>query len=802
MEKSTEPSEDTIRGDMSSRAPAALAAARRHPSLLLAGATAIVFIAIWHAVITGDRVLVGGDVLYAYPPWRDTPQAHPPTNWLTADVIREFVPWLGLERQALLAGHLPLWDPTMLGGKPLLANDQSAFFSPFTWIAMLFGGTHGYSLAMLAKLLSAGAGTVVFLRLLRMPSLAAAVGGLAFATCSYVVLWLGWPHSSVAVLAPWVFAAVEAYLLRPGVKTAIPVAAIVGIQFMAGHPETSIVLAEGLAIYVAVRLSPRMPHRVFILAGLGLAGALGTALAAIQLVPFFAQFSQTTLGTYHPAAGLFHLPPSSLSSWLAPNLYGNPGIDGLVGRPPHYNASTGFIGVGIVTLAIVGATARGLPWRPRLPFVLMLLFSLAMVYGALTGIVGALPILRSTNSAYTILLSCFSLACLAGFGVQGLLQRPPSRSMAGGILLVVGLVGVAALALLALAFAIFRVRVENRVPRLPAVLHGGFGFWALVAGASLLGAVCLARAAWLRCGRLPMAGLLTLVLVEAALFAGPYQPQVLPGEAPPQSAAVSWLQQHADGRPVAAIGLGTLIPQSATLYGLSDVRAYDVLQPLGARAFWSLADPDYYNDGLNVWLFHPSAEWLAAAGVAYAINPGNQPLPGTTIAYQGEGVTISGVSGTRPFAFASDAVVCAASPDAVKTVLAQRGPLGPVVLQTSDCPSSSPATVRVGERQAERINLSVDATLPTVVVILQSYTRDWAATMDGRRADILPANLQFQAVAVPAGVHQLSLTYAPSAVGLGEIITVVALAALLVLCGGELVRRARVRMKPVNVPVA
>jgi hypothetical protein len=749
---------------------------------------------IWHHVLTGDRVLVGGDVLYDYPPWHGSPQAHHPTNWLTADVVRQFVPWLGLERQALNAGRLPLWNPSMLGGKPLLANYQSAFFSPFTWIGLLTGDARGYSLAMLVKLWVAGIGGFVVLRTLRLQPLAAAVGGLSFATCSYVVLWLGWPHSAVAAILPWLFAAVEAYVRRPGLRAAIPVAAIVGIQFVAGHPETSIILAEGLAIYVAVRFFQEPAHRLAMLAGLALAGALGAGLAAIQLVPFFAQFSQTTLGTYHPAAGIFHLPLSSLSSWLAPNLYGNPGIDGLLGRPPHYNASTGFIGVGVLVLAVIGATTRGrTAWRARLPFILILLFSVGLVYGPLTGILGTLPILRSTNSAYAMLLIGFSLACLAGFGTQTLLARPVKQSFAGGIVGGIGLAGFAGLAALALAFAIFRVQAEHRVPSLPAALHGGLGFWALVATASLAAAGGLALSAWLRGSRLAITGLLALVLIEAALFAGPYQPQVVVSEMPPHSAAVSWLQQHAGRRPIAPIGFGTLIAESATLYGLSDVRAYDVLQPLGAKAYWSRADPGYYNDGLNVWLYQPRADWLAAAGVPYVINPGPQPLAGTVTAYQGEGVTISHVPDARPFAFTADAIVCAPGPETAATMLDQTGPMGPVVLQTTTCPATSTAAVTIRERLPERIDLSVDAGRPTVVVVLQSYTRDWAATIDGRPVPVVPADLQFQAVAVPAGAHQVSLTYAPSAVWQGEIITVTCLVLLFGLCLLEIARRRLTR---------
>ena len=115
--------------------------------------------------------------------------------------------------------------------------------------------------------------------------------------------------------------------------------------------------------------------------------------------------------------------------------------------------------------------------------------------------------------------------------------------------------------------------------------------------------------------------------------------------------------------------------------------------------------------------------------------------------------------------------------------------MGPVVLQTGACPATSVANVRIRDRQPERLAVSVEATLPTVVVLLQSYTRDWSATIDGQPAPILRANLYFQAVAVPAGTHQLSFTYAPSAVRIGVIITLAAIGILFLLCLLEIARR-------------
>src|ERR1700694_4267179 len=36
-------------------------------------AMGLVFVAAWHRVFLGDHVLVGGDVLYSYPPWNGSP---------------------------------------------------------------------------------------------------------------------------------------------------------------------------------------------------------------------------------------------------------------------------------------------------------------------------------------------------------------------------------------------------------------------------------------------------------------------------------------------------------------------------------------------------------------------------------------------------------------------------------------------------------------------------------------------------------------------------------------------------------
>jgi len=87
------------------------------------------------------------------------------------------------------------------------------------------------------------------------------------------------------------------------------------------------------------------------------------------------------------------------------------------------------------------------------------------------------------------------------------------------------------------------------------------------------------------------------------------------------------------------------------------------------------------------------------------------------------------------------------------------------------------------------VDIEVNATEKSLVVLAQSYYHDWKATVDGEPADILRANFAFQAVQVPKGMHSIYFFYRDDAFRLGWNIT---LAALVVCVAGLLFWRDRV----------
>jgi hypothetical protein len=284
-----------------------------------------------------------------------------------------------------------------------------------------------------------------------------------------------------------------------------------------------------------------------------------------------------------------------------------------------------------------------------------------------------------------------------------------------------------------------------------------------------------------------------LVVAEAAIFAGPFQPRVPSDQVPPPSAAVAWLQAHAGTNKVAAQGFD-LIPDFAAFYGLTDARGVDITIDPRVRTYWSHADPGYDDHAYYTVLSRPGTAWLAAAGVRYFVSAPDGVPAGAVVVLDQPGFVISEVSTARPFAYAASAVSSASGPDAAVTALAE-APLGPVVVESGKAsPAAGGAQVRVTRRDPGSVDLEVTALAPATVVVTQSYAPEWTASVDGARVPVWPADVLFQAIPVPAGHHTVALRYAPSAVTAGLALSGAGLLSLVALAVGPwFVHRVRRR---------
>ena len=99
---------------------------------------------------------------------------------LPGDDLAQNFPLRVLAGQQIRDGHLPLFDPYIWSGAPLLAGWNAGAAYPLTWLFAVMPGAAAWTVNLIATWVVAGLGMFCFLRALRLTSLASFLGALSF----------------------------------------------------------------------------------------------------------------------------------------------------------------------------------------------------------------------------------------------------------------------------------------------------------------------------------------------------------------------------------------------------------------------------------------------------------------------------------------------------------------------------------------------------------------------------------------------------------------------------------------------
>jgi hypothetical protein len=435
------------------------------------------------------------------------------------DLFTYFFPYWSEATRALASGRLPLWNPVLFMGVPFLANSQVGLFYPLNWPLWLLLPAHrSLHWSIILHLGLAATGTYLYGRSsLRLrpwgawaASIALALGGYLGAQVEHInqlqaLAWLPW----LLLVFDWAAgrSMAPASTMTGTVARTGALAALVTLVLLAGHTQSAFIVMLGLVIYGLVpwggapgdaRRAPLARRSAVLL----MAGVLGAALAAVQLVPTFelTQHSVRAGGLPFNERVSFSLSPVYLARALLPG-YDRP----VEPENIEYVATVGVVGLGLAVLGAAQAVARrkegaGLPFRVLLLAAVGLLLALGLynpLYLLLARFVPGFAHFRVP--ARWLALWAFGAAMLLGVGVDRLARRdlPCGRRAA---------TGAAGLALLLTWGAV------GGHAGLPTVV----GWVTACVLAGLLAWVC--RAAWGR-PRLAALGAVALVTAELALSA-------------------------------------------------------------------------------------------------------------------------------------------------------------------------------------------------------------------------------------------------------------------------------------------
>ncbi len=814
------------------------------PAFAAAAIYAVLSILLVGQGLLPGRTLSSSDWALSSVPWQSSKPASVPvlgTNFELADSADVFQIFLQYTRARLPA--IPLWNPYIGAGRPLLADAQSAVFSPFSVPSYVLPFWKSLAVAAILKLFVAAFGTYFLARTLRMRFGGALLSGLVFAFGTFFVVWLAWPLSSVFAFIPWALALTELVIRRPGRLTVAGLASIIGLQFLGGHPESSFHLVFVTTVFFVFRAllhRHREQSDLRALAGPTLAFAVamlaGAGLAALVLAPFleFVVHSGDLARRTHTAAS--HWPRKYLGALFLHDYWGRPTQ---VSLEPFMQIRGWYAGAGTLMLAATALLVRRS--AERIAVALFAVFCVCMVIGLppVFGLVNSMPGFSGAHNERLLIYFLLSLALLAGWGLDELssLQLPPPsyrhRVLAAnaGIFFVpiVWLVAAGTLNLHELGRGL-DVAWGFAHPPLPPPGVGaeGTATGAIVRDSSLLMWLPLAGIAFalvarrlLGVGRMPSGAFVALMvaLLAADLFRANmgFNPAIRQSTAaPPLTGAIRYLQTQ---RPNRFIGVSTqaisqpLPTDYAMRFGLYDARAYDFPVEKRLDALWrrsiasgSILDftqPEQYASSTPAAL--RALDLLSVSdllvGPLQAIQL-NLQREGLRVAYTGKDAVVYANERALPRVFVVDHQQTVGSDSAALAAVTAAGFDGrgvavtqtkiPGLPQATAAPQPRGGTARLAYYGAERI--VIDATVPhrSLVVLTDDFYPGWNATVDGHETTVQRVDYLLRGVSVGPGRHTVELRYQPTSWRIGWIVTVCTLLALLgAVISALWVRRAR-----------
>jgi hypothetical protein len=691
--------------------------------------------------------------------------------------LLQFYPWQKMAFDSLRSGALPLWNPLLGNGAPLLANYQTAVFYPPNWLHLIVPSEYAMGLIGLAHVAWAGLGMMAYLKRLGVSGFGQGVGALGFALSGYLLGRFGFLSITATVpWIPWAFWAVEGVLDAgsdtPMNRQFILLAVVVAMMLLAGHAQTSAYCFALLGPYAIWRLAGtsreegQWAGRAGLLVG---ALALGVAAAGVQLIPTLelAINSQRAGGLEQEFAFTYSFSPARFLTLFMPNLFGSPAAGGFWGYGAYWEDA---IYVGF--LPAVLAARSVFEWvRERRAGAELGLLRVVPFYGASLPPVFVLALGRHTPvfpwlyahvpgsrlfqapTRWSI-LAVFGLCVLAAVGADR--WRTGARRLNGARrAMVVGL----GLGVSGIASRIMLAGVEIEGSLIRAVLRLGVSLL-LVGLAALLLERVEERPEWRPRWE---AGILALVALDLLTAHWGLVPTIDARLYHEPSALAAAIEDELGGHRVFYLPEDVVEATNETFLNADNFQS-------GDRATWAAL----------------RGSLLPNVNVIDGVPGANNFEPLRVGAYDAlmESIEGAGWEEALPLLQGMDVgVLLSPSPRAGLDVIARQGPLYAYHVPDPWGRAALADCARVGaayrcerrlegeavllEEEPTRLAIQTDSERPGYLLLADTYYPGWGAEVDGSPAAIWQANGAFRAVEVPAGAHEVVFAYRPLSLTIG-----------------------------------
>ncbi len=229
----------------------------------------------------------------------------------------------------LAAFGLPVWNPWLHGGQPLLSNPSYGTFYPLSWL--VFAVEPAYALTLMAVLHAAiaYAGAWRLARHFGAGRGTAALAGIGYVGCgAYLSLLSAYTLFGSMAWFPWVLAWGDAALRMPRGerwwRPALLAGGAMGLQLLNGEPSTVVMSGLALLALAASAAGRRLTAVPRVLVPF----LFAVAIAAVQLLPTLNHLADSPRKDLPSrSATLWSLPPERLAEVVFPRFFGDPKRD-------------------------------------------------------------------------------------------------------------------------------------------------------------------------------------------------------------------------------------------------------------------------------------------------------------------------------------------------------------------------------------------------------------------------------------------------------------------------------------------
>lgn len=728
-------------------------------------------------------------------------------------------------------GHVPLWNPEILGGMPYVAaiGTGDVLYPTAVILRHFLPTTTATNIGFFIHYVLAGLFTYLFLRSLRVSWTGSVIGGVAYQLSGIMASYVQPGHDGklvVSALMPIVLLGLVLGMRdrRPGGYALVAIG--VGLSIFTQHVQITyymLITAGLLALYLTFGVGSLPPGaRVRRLAlALG-AVVLGFGIAAIQLLPAFAHMplsarAVSVQGGFEGATSFatpwVHIPEFFLKHFVGWGYPGTP-VSTYWGSNP-LKLHSEYLGLPVLALALFGVTGGSTDRRLRwwlagigLLFLLIVLGNGTPFYRLWWTLMPYVKQMRAPGMAFFVV--AFIVACFAGFGVERLERRTDEQGSLSHVR--AWLIAAGVIALLAVAGVFGNMARALAGPHADAVVPSTIMIGALTS-ALALGLVAAVVWAGIRQRLRPGQWAVLLALIiggDLWINAGPFWTYSTEDKTLYRADQITERIKAAAG-PARALDLGGVypgnvlmavdVPQLLGVHGL-ELRYFD--EVMGGRNEWR-------NLGnLHLWDMF-AVRWVIAPAAAQGLDsiPGFVRVLSNATTSAGRQAQLFERKTPAPYAQVVPAGVTLDSASIVAAVADPRMGYDRIVLfdardgvttpPLAQMPPPSPARATVVHWEPGRMTIALDPapTAAGYLVVSENWYPDWRATVEGTPVKVLRGDWTLITVPIPAGAKRVELAFVSTPYGRGKVLTFLSLlVALAAVAGPSVSRRWRSAPKP------